>query len=193
MSLFEPEKRPPVKLHRRALADVSMLPLVEEIPLDRAVAHMYGKAVRVPRAECWFGSVPYTYGGQKRPPRKMGPLLLRVKARVEEASEEVFDSCFANYYASGDDCIAWHADDESWIGPVIASLSLGATRRFCMRAKAGGGQRARAEWLLDHGDLLVMLPGCQEAWEHRVPRERTARPRLNLTFRQTVAEEQHRG
>lgn len=45
----------------------------------------------------------------------------------------------------------------------------------------------RALYHLGDGDLLVMKAGVQEKWLHRVSREpHVTRPRLNLTFRQTV-------
>jgi alkylated DNA repair dioxygenase AlkB len=37
-----------------------------------------------------------------------------------------------NYYRDGKDRVAWHSDDEKELGinPVIASVSLGAERKF---------------------------------------------------------------
>jgi alkylated DNA repair dioxygenase AlkB len=45
------------------------------------------------------------------------------------------------------DSVGWHSDDERELGPerddiAIASLSLGATRRFVMRHRASGERRA---------------------------------------------------
>ena len=38
--------------------------------------------------------------------------------------------------------------------------------------------------ILTDGDLLLMLPGCQEKYQHSIPvRKRIKEPRLNLTFR----------
>ena len=36
---------------------------------------------------------------------------------------------------------------------------------------------------LNDGDLAVMLSGCQEACQHQVPKQASAPPRINLTFR----------
>jgi alkylated DNA repair dioxygenase AlkB len=82
--------------------------------------------------------------------------------------------------------MGWHADDEPELGtdPVIASLSLGAVRRFALRHKA---TRARRDLALGHGSLLVMRGATQANWQHALPR--TARPlglRINLTFRRVL-------
>ncbi|KAG0159646.1 hypothetical protein PDIDSM_7169 [Penicillium digitatum] len=48
-----------------------------------------------------------------------------------------YNFCLVNYYASGDDSIAFHSDDERFLGPDpnIASLSLGGERDFLMKHK----------------------------------------------------------
>lgn len=48
-----------------------------------------------------------------------------------------YNFCLVNYYASGEDSIAFHSDDERFLGPEpnIASLSLGGERDFLMKHK----------------------------------------------------------
>ena len=94
--------------------------------------------------------------------------------------------------------MGWHRDDEPELGthPVIASLSLGATRRFLLKPVAGtpvaepghAGQATAARRStaieLGHGSLLCMAGETQQAYRHALPR--TARPvgaRISLTFR----------
>jgi alkylated DNA repair dioxygenase AlkB len=89
-----------------------------------------------------------------------------------------------NLYRDGRDGMGWHADDEPELGaePVIASVSLGATRRFVLRHRRRRDQKI--ELLLPGGSLLVMHGATQNCWVHAVPK--TARPvgeRINLTFR----------
>jgi alkylated DNA repair dioxygenase AlkB len=85
-----------------------------------------------------------------------------------------------NLYHNGDQGLGWHSD----VGTTpVASLSLGAERRFVFKHLADGN---KVEVLLTHGDLLVMEGETQTYWQHRVPpmkRVRTAR--INITFRQT--------
>ena len=153
------------------------------LPLRQRTANMYGKVLPVPRLESWHGQRPYAFGGRVEQPQPWPPLLLEVKRRVEGLVGFAFDSCFANLYRDGRDSIAWHADDEPWIGEPIASVTFGAARRFVMRHNA---TKAKTCFLLGDGDLLVMHEGTQRAWQHSVPRtEAVVGPRLNLTFRIT--------
>ena len=90
----------------------------------------------------------------------------------------------ANRYRSGADAMGWHSDDEPELGmqPLIASLSLGATRRFLLRRRDDPAQRLALD--LEPGSLLLMAGDTQRHWKHALPR--TARPvgeRINLTFR----------
>jgi alkylated DNA repair dioxygenase AlkB len=76
-----------------------------------------------------------------------------------------------------------HSDDEPELGPdpVVATLSLGATRRFVLKPRKGDGGRALE---LTHGSLLVMGGRCQALYRHGIPRQPAATgERLSLTFR----------
>jgi alkylated DNA repair dioxygenase AlkB len=106
-----------------------------------------------------------------------------LKAAVEATCEARFNSVLLNRYRSGEDSMGWHADREPELGPepVIASVSLGATRRFDLRHNDTGTTRA---FELTSGSLLVMRGNTQAQWRHRVPKVReVARERVNLTFR----------
>ena len=84
------------------------------------------------------------------------------------------------------DSIDWHADDEEWIGPVIASMSFVASRSMRFRRKARLKGARSVSLTLHDGDLLVMPAGTQDVWEHSIPRQsQPCGPRINLTFRQT--------
>jgi alkylated DNA repair dioxygenase AlkB len=88
-----------------------------------------------------------------------------------------------NYYRGGADSMGWHADDERELGqnPIIASLSLGAARRFKLRHNTNG-QKLDIE--LPPGSLLIMAGAMQHHWQHALPKTaRPTLPRLNLTFR----------
>jgi alkylated DNA repair dioxygenase AlkB len=70
----------------------------------------------------------------------------------------------------------------SWVrNPIIASVSLGARRRFVLRHRT---TRDRWTWDLGAGDLLVMLDESQRDYAHAVPKTtRVVGRRMNLTFR----------
>jgi len=86
-----------------------------------------------------------------------------------------------NLYRNGNDSVGLHADAEPEMGPVIASVSLGAERLF--RLKGPKGTVAFAE-RLPHGSLLIMAGETQKNFKHEVPKEPAiTEPRINLTFR----------
>lgn len=191
MDLFGEGQGAPVKVYRSAFADYDQDPshFARYLELDHLTAFMGGKAYKVPRLEGWWGACPYAFGGRVVAPRPNMPGdLLDLLNLVHSFTPHRFDSCFVNYYRDGNDHIPWHADDEPWIGPVVASVSMGATRRFWLRRK--NDHKVVVKGSLQHGDLLLMEAGCQDEWEHRVPKEQTkvTKPRLNFTFRQTRTE-----
>lgn len=75
-----------------------------------------------------------TYACEPRPIPECLDLLRRL---VEAFTGAEYNFVLVNYYASGQDSISYHSDDEKFLGhePAIASLSLGATRDFLMRHK----------------------------------------------------------
>ena len=147
---------------------------------------MYGKEMPVPRLTAWHGDPGRTYSYSQialEPVPWTGPLLA-LKSLVEAESGAAFNSVLLNLYRDGRDSVAWHSDDEPELGPrpVIASVSLGAPRRFHLRRKADHGDRV--DITLAHGSLLLMAGSTQPEWEHQVPKTATkVGPRVNLTFR----------
>ncbi|KAJ5771658.1 Oxoglutarate/iron-dependent dioxygenase [Penicillium odoratum] len=70
-------------------------------------------------------------------PRPIPACLDVLRQRVEAATGARYNFCLVNYYASGEDSISFHSDDERFLGdqPNIASLSLGGEREFVMKHK----------------------------------------------------------
>ena len=148
---------------------------------------LYGKTRLEPRLTAWHGEAGkrYSYSGLTREPLPWTPALLQIKARVEAAAQITFNSVLLNLYRDGRDSISWHQDNETELGqnPVIASVSLGATRRFQLRHKLRK-ELPKVELDLPHGSLLLMSGPTQHYWQHQIPK--TAKPvgaRINLTFR----------
>lgn len=80
----------------------------------------------------------------KYKPRPIPACLDLLRKQVEAATAQRYNFCLVNYYASGEDSIAFHADDERFLGPepTIASLSLGGERDFLMKHKPFAGDGA---------------------------------------------------
>ena len=136
-----------------------------------------------PRLTAWYGDEgkTYVYSGIRNHPLPWTPLLLALKAKAEGFAESAFNSVLLNYYRDGGDSVGWHADNEPELGgrPVIASLSLGATRTFELRRRTTGKV---AKLPLTSGSILVMRGTTQHNWVHRVPKEPGSASRINLTF-----------
>ena len=162
--------------------------LAEEIPWVQNKIKFYGKERLVPRLESWHGDegISYTYSGIKMDAKPWTKNLLMIKESIEPIAKTTFNSVLINYYRDGKDRVAWHSDDEKELGknPVIASVSLGAERKFKLRHKEYKENQLQHEVFLQSGSLLLMSGSTQHHWLHEIPR--TAKPigpRINLTFR----------
>lgn len=147
---------------------------------------VFGKEHDVPRLTAWFADagLTYTYSGLALSPAPLPPSLDELRRRLRAATALTFNSVLANLYRDGRDKMGWHADDERELGETIhiASVSLGATRTFRLRAKAN--RRRTFDIELAHGSLLLMRHPTQRHWQHCLPpRTRALGRRLNLTFR----------
>jgi alkylated DNA repair dioxygenase AlkB len=166
-------------------ADAHLTTLLATIPWEQTRITLFGKSVPVPRLTAWHGDpgASYRYSGVTVEPRPWTPELLALRQSVAAAAGVAFNSVLLNLYRDERDSVAWHADDEPELGvnPVIASVSLGAARRFQLRHNDTKEVRTLE---LPHGSLLVMAGPTQHRWKHRVPKETSPRgPRVNLTFR----------
>ncbi|KAL0051129.1 hypothetical protein WJX82_002462 [Trebouxia sp. C0006] len=113
----------------------------------------------------------------------------RVQSSLASSDRDGWRCSYAlcNMYQDGQEGVGPHADRLTMLGPrpIIASLSLGATRIF----------RISADVQLPHNTLVIMWPPMQEAWKHEVPKckhvERhfiAGKARINLTFRRLKPE-----
>jgi alkylated DNA repair dioxygenase AlkB len=148
----------------------------------------------VPRDEAYYGDpgTHYTYSRRNYTPTPWLPELLTLKTRVEAAIPAAaythlglkrlgFNAVLCNLYRDGNDSVGLHADAEPEMGPIIASVSLGAERLFRLKRKDGSVAFAKA---LPNGSLLIMAGETQQNFKHEVPKQpRITTPRINLTFR----------
>ncbi len=181
-AFFTPEGLAP------AAADRAFADLRAEIDWRQETAMLFGRRIPLPRLTAWYGDTGYAYSGIRHPPAPWPPRLEAIKAMVEEIAHARFNSVLLNLYRDGRDSMGWHSDDETVLGPepLIASLSLGAARRFQFRHRRTG---ETVSFDLPHGACLVMKGRCQANWRHQIPK--TRRPvtaRINLTFRRLDAD-----
>jgi alkylated DNA repair dioxygenase AlkB len=159
--------------------------LAKETPWQQQVLKMYGKEIKTPRLTAWYGDpeTTYSFSGTTFVPNPWTETLIKIKHAVESLAGQTFNSVLLNLYRDGQDSVGWHSDDEPELGedPIIASVSLGATRKFKLRHKK---TKETKDWELQNGTLLVMGSGTQPNWEHSVPKTAVEKGwRINLTFR----------
>jgi len=168
------------------LADQVQVMLRERVPWRVHRIRIFGRMVDSPRLSCWMGdaAASYCYSGAVFLPEPWESALLPLRERLEAFCGHSFNSVLLNRYRGGADYMGWHSDDEPELGPapLIASLSLGAARRFLLRRRDDPARKA--EYLLGHGDLLLMGGQTQRYYQHALPKmARVQGERINLTFR----------
>lgn len=137
---------------------------------------MYDREVNVPRliGHYWLES----------PCNDTPPAILTAAARVRTHLSVPFNAVGLNLYRDGRDSVAPHNDHlyELRAGYPIALLSLGATRRMTIRAKAAPWRVVHVD--LEPGSLLVMDYTTQHHYDHGVPKTREpVGERISLAFR----------
>ena len=161
----------------------AMARLIAETDWRAEKIKLWGKEILQPRLTAWHGDKRYSYSGLTLEPAPWTPLLAEIRDAISAACGHAFNSVLLNLYRHGGDSMGMHSDDEPELGlnPVIASLSLGATRTLVFKHK-----RDKETFKLDlhHGSLLVMAGATQHHWQHGINKAPSiTQPRLNLTFR----------
>ena len=162
--------------------------LIEQIQWHQDHYVAFNRQFSIPRLQAWYADdgIQYSYSNNLLKTQPWIAALKDIMQEIEELTHSHFNSVLVTYYRNGQDKVDWHADDEHELGdePIIASLSLGATRKFQFRHKH---LHKQGELRLKNGELMIMHPNFQKDWLHRVPEESNNNdPRINLTFRNVV-------
>jgi len=164
--------------------------LMAAVPWQTRSIRIAGRLIPEPRQTAWIGDpgAVYTYSGRQNEPTPWPAVLSGLRARLTAQLGVAFNSVLCNLYADGRNSMGLHADAEPELGPnpLIASLSLGATRRFQLRHRKLRDEKLDID--LPTGSLLVMRGTLQTHYRHGVPKQlRVQESRINLTFRRIVA------
>lgn len=128
-------------------------------------------------------------------PRPIPECVDCIRRLTENATGCKFNFALINYYASGNDSISYHSDDERFLGvdPEIASFSLGAQRDFLMRHKPTPSKHVSETQVLKlplaSGDMILMRGKTQSNWLHSIPKRKGGeadKGRINITFRRAM-------
>lgn len=197
-------------------ADTLYSYLDTQIPWRTVIRETKRGQHELPRLQCWMSdSGVKAKLFQKEPALSWSPEVDKIRKQLESSLKAQFDYVLMNLYRDGKDQIWFHADDEAvsetkFHPPgttglfleeegknVIASISLGVTRKFLVRHKTDSPQKY--DFDLPHGSLIVMRGDMQKNWLHSVPGSDTITPghfgssksdtitskRINLTFRKS--------
>jgi alkylated DNA repair dioxygenase AlkB len=159
-------------------ADALFDALVGLVPWREEQMHMYDSTVRVPRLVARYGQ------GDALPHPVLEEARAALSAHYQDELGEPFVTAGLCFYRDGNDSVAWHGDRiarESPRDTMVAIVSLGVTRPFGLRPKAGGpGLRLSP----GHGDLIVMGGSCQRTWLHGIPKVSSCLgARISIQFR----------
>jgi alkylated DNA repair dioxygenase AlkB len=173
------------KILNKNQSDFYYKTFIKTIQFKPDEAIIFGKKIITKRKVAWYGesNFTYTYSKVTKQAKIFTKELLALKAIVEKESGETYNSCLINLYHSGAEGMGYHSDGEKMLKKegAIASVSLGATRKFSFKHKEN---KQRIDIVLEHGSLLVMKDETQKNWLHRLPpTKKVNEPRINLTFR----------
>ena len=173
------------KIMDEAIANDYFEQLLTHIEWQNDQAIIFGKKIITKRKVAWYGdrAFEYTYSNSSKYALPWTEELIELKKQIELITGETFNSCLLNLYHTGEEGMAWHSDGETDLkkNGAIASLSLGAVRKFAFKHK---NSQEKSEVFLENGSLLVMKDTTQTYWLHRLaPTKKVHTARINLTFR----------
>ena len=160
--------------------------LLNNIHWENERVIMFGKEIVTKRKVAFFSdpSISYRYASKTKIGLPWTSSLLIIKNIVESITKESYNACLLNLYHNGEESMGWHSDNEKEIiaNSSIASLSLGANRKFSFKHKVS---KETVSIELEDGSLLEMKGSVQTHWWHALLKsKKVTAARINLTFRQ---------
>jgi len=147
---------------------------------------MFGKEIITKRKVAFYSNptISYRYASKTKIGMPWTSTLITIKNIVESITKESYNACLLNLYHNGEESMGWHSDNEKEIiaNSSIASLSLGANRKFSFKHKIS---KETVSIELKNGSLLEMKGSVQTHWWHAlIKSKKVTDARINLTFRQ---------
>jgi len=160
--------------------------LLNNIQWENERVIMFGKEIITKRKVAFYSdpSISYRYASKTKIGLPWTKTLINIKDRIESITKESYNACLLNLYHNGEESMGWHSDNEKEIitNSSIASLSLGANRKFSFKHKVS---KETISIILENGSLLEMKGSVQTHWWHALLKSKKVTDgRINLTFRQ---------
>jgi alkylated DNA repair dioxygenase AlkB len=150
--------------------------LITAVPWEQHDRRIFEQTFREPRLTAEYKTL-------RDVPEKA---LIEAARALSEHYGVVYDNLWLNLYRDGQDSTGWHRDRFSCQRPdcIVPVLTLGATRRFLIKPRAGGRSIA---FKPGSGDLIVMGGRAQEDWVHSVPKDPgITERRISINFQSSV-------
>lgn len=165
-------------------ADYLFKRLKNETPWTQVEYYIPERGIVITPRETWV----YGYHLNKVPKKynEIPLWLCELKKAIEDYLFTDFNYILLAKYRDQNDSIAYHSDDERFLGiaPTIASITVGETRPFFLKNKK---TKETFSFDLKHGDLFVMQNNCQKNYMHSVPKlNKSVNTRISLTFRKVL-------
>lgn len=162
--------------------------LKNNVPWTHGIYKMFGKPIKTPRLLYAMkdDGIDITKSYKVTNSIKWTPEMKETKEKIEQLTKKKISYAQLNYYRDGNDYIGFHTDSEVLKGDIIASLSLGSTRKFIFRHKNYKINKniGKKEFYLENGSLLIMNDNAAKYhWKHSLPKMKNVGPRINITFR----------
>lgn len=146
---------------------------------------VYGRQCNQHRSIGFFSneSIGYRYSGQLAESCPLTDNLAELLNLINAEFRASFNGILVNKYATGEDYIGKHSDDEKELTNVgVVCVSYGAVRKFRIRNKETG--KIVMDVPTNSGEILVMGGDFQKEFTHEIPVEKKIKgARISFTFR----------
>ena len=160
--------------------------LIETTPWEQGVYKMFGRDVKTPRLLWAMRDDKFNIKDSYTVTESSiwNKDIKKLKTKVEKIINKKIKYAQINYYRDGNDYIGWHTDSEVMKGDMIASISIGATRKFQFRPINKNNDN-KFEIELTNGSLIIFDENAAKLdWKHRIPKQpKIEEGRINITFR----------
>ena len=134
-----------------------------------------------------FG-VAYNYSQIEYPDQAFIPELELILDKLENELGFRPNNCLVNYYIDGSSRMGFHSDQidilEQNTGVAIVSIGQERTLRF----RKIEDEEEKIDFNLNSGSLIYMNQEVQKKWQHAIPKTKTEKGRISLTFRKIIKE-----
>lgn len=158
---------------------------IEDLLIVNPQIVLYGRPATQHRSIGFFSneSKGYKYSNQIAKSIKLEGKLAELLTYVNETLGSEYNAILVNRYSDGTDWIGPHSDDESALDKAgVASISLGAQRKFRIRSKKS--KNIEYDHTTNDGELLLMFGDFQKEFTHEIPQEKKIKDvRYSFTFR----------